>query len=403
MDRELNVKINMGVTFLSMCEFLKPVEFIPLCNRRYTLVYLFILCISCTEPVQPEFQFEEDLIFIDAIASTAPGASSVIINRSVIEFGVYGVQFVTGATVRFVNANNGLEVVLNEAGESYIPPADFSIGSGEEWKLNVSLPNGNVYESTPELVLQSVPINDIKVEYDPEITFLESEGELVPGHGISVSFDDPANEENYYYWSYRSLENLVFCAKCFDGVFRDGECIPFDITFLDPYFDYTCEIDCWRIRFPTSITIFADEFSDGKTISNLKIGDAPLYTKENMVIELQQFSLTPAAYQYFKVLKDIVDDNSGLNAPPPAALIGNLSNPNNPDEFVFGRFTAAATSVVSVFVERENISENQIEPKDPIITEPTIQSPYPPPSTFTAPCIETKFRTTVRPPSWIDN
>jgi len=363
----------------------------------------FIFFDSCTEPVTPEFEFKENLIFIDAWASTSPGASFVIINNSIIEFGVYGVQFVSGATVSFINVENGSEVFLIEAGESYIAPADFVVASGEQWKLKVSLMNGNVYESTSELVLQPVPIGDMQVNYDPELAFGVSENRFLPGHKISVSFDDPMDQENYYYWSYRSLENLQLCAKCVDGVLRDGGCIPFDIGFLDPYFDYTCEVDCWRIRFPESIAIFSDEFSDGKAVSNFSVGNSLLYTKENMVIELQQFSLTPAAYQYFKILKDIVDNNSGLNAPPPAALIGNLSNPNNPDEFVFGRFTAAATSVKSLFVERSNIEENPLDLRDPLIFEPTLNSPYPPPATVTAPCLESKFRTANRPSGWIDN
>ena len=371
---------------------------------RIALIAIFsIVFASCIDPVQPEFEFQEGLVFVDGLASTTPSSSFVIINRSIIEFGQYGVKFVNGAQVSFINIGDGAEIFLTEAGESYIPPADFAVASGEQWKLSILLPDGSAYESTPELVLEPVPINSIEVTYNPELVFRESLNKFVPGHAISVSFDDPAAQENYYYWSYKSFETLEFCEKCREGLWRDGECMPYPLGGRNvSYFDYRCEVECWQIRFPESIAIFDDRFSDGKLVSKLKVGDALLYNKENMVVELQQFSITPAAYQYYKVLKDIVDNNSGLNAPPPAALIGNLINLNDPDEFVFGRFTAAATATATVFVDRSNIQEPKLETRDPILVEPTFMSPYPPPATITAPCSETKFRTAIRPPGWVD-
>jgi len=115
---------------------------------------------------------------------------------------------------------------------------------------------------------------------------------------------------------------------------------------------------------------------------------------------VQQFVLTPAAYDYYKVLKDVVDNNSGLNAPPPAALVGNLSNPQNSEEFVFGRFTAAATSTASIFIERNSIEEAPLELSEPVVFEPQIASPYPPPATVQAPCTENRTRTAITPDKW---
>jgi hypothetical protein len=251
--------------------------------------------------------------------------------------------------------------------------------------------------------LQPVPITNLEVTYDPELAFREIYGgQFVPGHEVSISFNDPADRENYYYWSYRTYENLDFCEKCYEAVFRGGGCqgLPLS-TRSEPYYDYACQSDCWRIRFPESISIFDDSFSNGKSISKLAVGELLLFTREDMVVEVQQFSLTPAAYDYYKVLKDIVDNNSGLNAPPPAALVGNLFNPDNKEDFVFGRFTAAATSVESIFIDRTFIAEQPLETRDPINLEPTLNSPLPPPPTTTAPCSETRFRTAIRPDKWI--
>ncbi len=362
------------------------------------------LFLSCTDPVTPEFEFEEGQIFIEGFASTIPGASFVTIKESAIEFGVYVVNPLEGATVIFENTDTKEEVYLAGFDEVYRPPSNFMINTGESWRLKIQLANGRKFESTPETVLESVPITDLEVEYNAELEFREIfGGKFVPGHEAFVSFDDPSDRDNYYYWTYRTYENLTICEKCYEGVFRDGECLYLgNLATGFPYFDYPCESDCWRIRFPESIAIFDDKFSNGKSISQLSIGNLLLYTKENMVLEVQQLALTAAAYDYYKVLKDIVDNNSGLNAPPPAALIGNMYDPNDSEAFVFGRFTAAATSTAAIFIDRNGITEEALERRDPLKLEPTFNSPLPPPPTVSAPCTETRFRTAIRPELWVD-
>ncbi|MEP3207843.1 MAG: DUF4249 domain-containing protein [Maribacter sp.] len=369
------------------------------------VVLLLALCglqLSCTDAVTPEFQFEEGLIFVESIASTSTKASFVTIKSSAIEFGVYVVNFVEEASVEFENVATGEVVALIENRNSYIPPDDFVVRSGETWKLNIQLPNGKKIESLPESVLDVVPIDNIAVRYDPELTFREIYGgRFVPGHQVSINFSDPPDSENYYYWTYKSFENLDYCEQCVESIWRNGECTPVEIArFRSRYFDYACDIDCWRIRFPESVAIYDDRFSNGSAVTELPVGDLLLHTKENMVVEVQQFSITPAAYQYYKVLKDIVDNSSGLNAPPPAALIGNLSNPDNAEDFVFGRFTAAATSTATAFINRSLIAEQPLEFRNPIILEPQIASPYPPPATVIAPCSENRERTSNEPDGW---
>lgn len=381
-------------------------------NRSKKLIFisLKVICFyfsslfltSCIDAVEPEFEFIEGLVFVESIASTIPKASFVTINQSTIEFGVYVVNFVEGATVNFENTSTGEIVALTEIRKSYLPPDDFVVQPGDQWKLNILLANGKRIESAPEQVLEPVPITNIEVRYDSELVFRDNlGGKFVPGHEVSIDFEDPANTENYYYWTYKSYENLDFCEKCFEAVWRDGECTPVDIANFRPrYFDYACDIDCWRIRFPESVTIYDDRFSDGKMVNKFPVGELLLYNKENMVVEVQQFSITPAAYNYFKVLKDVVDNNSGLNAPPPAALVGNLFNPDDDEDFVFGRFTAAATSSASIFINRNLIEGSAIETSQAPVFEPQIASPYPPPATVIAPCVENKERTGVQPEKW---
>ncbi len=373
-----------------------------MCNKTFLLFFIVLILISCSDPVTPEFEFKEGLVFVEGFASTAEGASFVIINTSVNEFGFNAIQFEKGAVVSFINSDTGATISLTEQEEAYVPPFDFKAAVGERWELAITFADGTQYKSSPETILEPVPISNVNATYDPQLRYNEGKDKFEPGHAVSISYDDPPNIENYYYWTFRSFENITVCQTCFIGILRNGACTPTTVPATPDYFTYNCKTECWKIRFPDTISIFDDEFSDGKTTTDLKIADIPLYTKREILVEIQQFSLTPVAYEYYKVLKDIVDNSAGFNAPPPAALIGNMVNINNPDEFVFGRFTAASTTTTSIFVNRDGILENALESRIVEILEPVLNSPYPPPITITAPCEESRYRTAIRPEDWID-
>lgn len=375
------------------------------------LIFSFFLT-NCIDPVEPEFKLETGFIFVDGLASTIPKASFVTISESVIEFGVYGTNFIEGANVSFINTGANEIVHLEENIGAYVPPSDFVAAVGETWKLLISFENGTIYESSPETVLKPVEMTEIKSEYDPELLFRETSGNVnkyVPGHSVSISFNDPSNEDNYYLWGFRSFENMDVCEKCWAGIFREGECQDRINVTGEPYYDYPCETnDCWQIRLPEAVNIYDDEFSNGKTISDLSVASLPLYNKENMVVEIQQISISPNAYEYYKVLKDLLDNNSSINAPPAAALIGNMTNPNNSEEFVFGRFTAAGTSTKNIYIKRSDINENQLESIYELNLEGCEVCPFgecdegclPLQS---VPCTETRYRTAIIPSGWIEN
>ncbi|ASV29516.1 hypothetical protein [Maribacter cobaltidurans] len=68
-------------------------------------------------------------------------------------------------------------------------------------------------------------------------------------------------------------------------------------------FSYPCEVPCWRIRYNEEVSLFKDEFTNGKSIQDLSVAILTLYTKENTLVFVEQLSLTPKAYKYYKNIK----------------------------------------------------------------------------------------------------
>ena len=371
-------------------------------NKFYItrLFFLFIFFNSCIDPVVPQFDFIEDLVIVDAIASSVPGTTFVSVKKTFLEFGKYKAVFVTGCKVKLINSVTKEEVPLYEESGNYLVSADFSVQEGSQWELEVLTPSGKTYKSLSEKVPSAVSIENISGAYNKEMAFDEASGKFIPGHEIRIDFQEPSEKDNFYYFQYRAYEKELYCALCNNGVLRFGECVSqIDNPLAKEYYTYLCDQTCWKITYNQEISLFDDAFTNGKSISNLLVGRLPLNTRQDVLVEVLQLNITEEAHKYYKTLKDIVDNNSGFNAPLPSALIGNFYNPNDAEDPVLGRFTAAAATTKSVFIKRGTISQAPVSsfrvPQPELLGDP-----LPNPITYESPCIEKRNQTKVKPLLW---
>ncbi|WP_406685055.1 DUF4249 domain-containing protein [Seonamhaeicola sp. MEBiC1930] len=374
------------------------------------ILYQFVFFSNCVEPVEPEFDLITGLVTVEAIISNEEESSFVKIQESELGlvFGLYKNYPINGADITFVNTNTSeiVNLLENDEANIYLPPSDFVAEVGDSWELDIKLADGRHYKSFPEKIKEPVVIEGIDAEYKQELEYSVESKRFISGHEINVSFNDPVEEENYYYWSYKSFETKTICQECVDSFYRGGYCNDFGVyptpNQRDPFtITYECEVDCWRIRYNQNVEILEDEFINGSTVAQMPIANVLLHNKRDILVEVKQFSLSKPAYNYYKVLKDIVENNSGFNAPPPAALVGNMYNVNNSEEYVLGRFTAAATSKATIFLEREALQGTVADPVDLFFPE-SDSNPTPPgaPPVLYAPCVEGFYSTSIKPEGW---
>ena len=372
-------------------------------KNKILTVYLLSLATffySCIDPVPPQFDFKEDLVIVDAIASSVPGNTFVSVKKTFIEFGEYKSKFISGCKVTLINSVTKEEIMLSEDEDSYLVSPDFRVDEGSEWELEIITPSGKTYKSLSEIVPSRVPIDLISDTYNKEMTFDVSKGKYIPGHEIRIDFQEPEATSNFYYFQYRAFEQQTYCQICFYGVLRFGECISqIDNPAAKDYYTYICDEPCWKISYNQEISLFDDAFTNGKMISKLLVGKVPLNSKQNMLVEIVQLNITEEAHKYYKTIKDIVDNNSGFNAPLPSALIGNLFNQNDLEDPVLGRFTAASGSSKSIFVKRGSIDDKIVGEYRQSQTE-IFGDPLPSPITYDSPCIVGRNQTNQKPFTW---
>jgi hypothetical protein len=164
-----------------------------------------------------------------------------------------------------------------------------------------------------------------------------------------------------------------------------------------------CPGDCWDILYNKDLNVFTDIYSNGQPIANRLVAKIPYYNVRGALIEIKQQSISPAAYRYFKLLADQVQNNGSLVDTPPAALIGNIKNLTNPDEAIAGFFMVASVRTVKYWIDRKNAEGKNINPigllDHPLTPEPMGSDLTRPPF---AQCIVSLSRTPIRPNGWVN-
>src|SRR5690606_2560854 len=91
---------------------------------RITLIAVSLTVLTCTNPVSPEYQFVDGLIYIEGFVGNTEGSSYVKITESDVAR-YYRNIFVSGANVSFINANSQVRIELFEDNAQYIPASNF--------------------------------------------------------------------------------------------------------------------------------------------------------------------------------------------------------------------------------------------------------------------------------------
>ena len=367
---------------------------------RWRSLLLFALFgpTTCIDPVAPDYNYLSGFVFIEGEVTDKPGETAVRISESVLSFGQYSFSPISGASVRVIETG-GPELTLAETpaeSGTYKAPSGFAGQTGNEYRLEIVFPDGRQYLSTPEMLPKAVELDTIIPDFDPEYEYNDKKKEFHGAHRIRGEWQDPPGEKNYYEWRFLVYKKALFCASCFGGIYRNGECQPVASLSASNRYDYLCSEPCWTISPGESVNVFSDEFVDGNRVTGREVAVLPFESRYPALVLVSQYSITLDHYRFKLLLQNLSAETGGLNATPPAAIIGNIVNPNDPEEKVLGYFGASANRSKYVYIDRVNTPGTPFGGYTPNFEPP----PPPPASTPTAPCMETETRTGIKPEGW---
>lgn len=315
---------------------------------------LFLVASSCIDPYQVKVPEGEQILTIEGTITSAAGPHSVRLTRSDTYGSVFEglVRPVTDATV-IVRDDLGNVTYLEEDLEgrgNYRTPANFSAVIGRSYTLQIQLTNGKIYSSFPEKVNPAPAIRNLTYQSES----IPVEGELQDASGVSllVEIDDPAEENNFYYWR---NSPATYVLETRPDLFVDRES-------RAPAPKDCCEV-CYKTEIVGNRSFFIANDEDFNGLSTrIKAGFIPddgLRFANTYRIDLRQLSISAEAYRFLRLVRQQSEVSGSVFDAPPANIRGNIVSLDNPNEVVLGYFIAAGETSQRVYINGADLKFRQ--------------------------------------------
>ena len=374
---------------------MKPSHFLSL----FVGVLLLWFAQSCIEPFNANELPEARILVVESnISDLSSDQQYISLKYSRAQGLSIFDEYQAGSIVKImIDGSQQIDLVEKTAGFYYLPP-NFKVLKSKSYQLKFEL-NGQKYASLIEqLPVQAPSIDKIYQEFKPNSIAI-SATKLVSGHSIYVDYKDNLNEENFYSFKWKLWETQYYCKSCAggekynppQGCQRD----PFSPTFFA--YDYACGSPCWEIISSSIFNINDDKLNNGKNIFGKLAAQVPYYQSYNALLRLDITSISKEFYKYQLLVLQQSQTSGGLADTPPAPIIGNVRNLDNPQEPVVGYFAITSNASKLYKLDRTDTLGNIPISlfNHPINPEPV--SPFRPPL---APCVESPTRTQTQPIGW---
>jgi hypothetical protein len=299
---------------------------------------------SCVDEVElPPRSIASRLVVEGLITNEAPPYTIKLTFTGAYNSLIYGqAEIPVNGAVVSVKELGGRTVMLEQDALSpayyWMKDSSFTGRIGNTYQIEIILPDGTSYVSDPEELKPVPEIGRLYAEYRPRPETEISE----PDHyEILLDTKDPATPGDYYRWSGYSVVPRL----------STGEPIGFGI----------CCNWCWVPVYGSRSEVMTDLLVNGNTISRKSIMQSPVYYAGRHYVEVRQYSLTRAAYQFWVKFEEQRKRTGSLFDPLPASIEGNIHQVDKPDLLALGYFGASAVSTHRLTVPGDTLNPERLK------------------------------------------
>ena len=306
-------------------------------------VLQFLWLNSCVEEYWPEVDKYENLLVVDGGVSNQPGPYIIKISKSSpIDSAIY-IPF-AGCVVKIL-VDDGEEEVLTEfePGVFYTSPNGIQGQIGKSYKLNISTPQGEEYESSFEILKEVVEIDSVyaEVEYRNKSDY----DHPLAGYQFYVDAKQSVTDTNYFMWQMN--ETYHYQSDFFIHWYYTNRL--YDFHPMDSLFN------CWRTNRIKQIHTY-----NSSLLSNNKLEHFPLnyVSTQNRKLTIKyslwvnQFTMSKQAFKFWNAIQEQNSEQGSLYSHQPYQIKGNIKNINDEEEPVLGYFLVASSHSKRIFVDR---------------------------------------------------
>lgn len=294
----------------------------------YTLTACALFFASCEKVVNIDLSEGNKRLVVEGTLKhykdePSNGFQSIKLSTTYAYFDTDPDNAVRNAIVSIVDNTDDTITLLEEDAENpgTYTSSDLVAQLNHSYTLKVSCElNGTTEEFEATEILKPVTdIDSIYQEFVEESLFDEE------GYYARIDISDPASEKNFYKWD-------VFITRVDDPLGVPKSALE-------------------EVNGGTKREIIRDDEFLGENSTGISVYDNVAFPGD--IIRIDQFSISEEAYYYFFNFYGLIAESGGDI--PPAPVIGNIKNTNDPEDYGLGYFgVSSVTSKTITIVEDEN-------------------------------------------------
>lgn len=263
---------------------------------------------SCTDKIELDLPDGESFLVVEGFITNTDKSHEIKLTYTSPYFDDAPQPKATGANV-IVRDNDGVETVLeeNQPGVyTFEGPGEI----GKSYQLEIMLTDGGHFKSSFEQLASVVQIDDIYYQLSEDEPDEDDDQDPTDIYEVIITTVEPVGVGDYYRWR----------------GFKNG------IEYTSPY----------------DIFVASDEFVDGNPIDDFNVTD-DLYSIGDTVLIIQEH-IQRSQFEFMNLLVSQTADVGGPFDSPPAPVLGNIVDQNNPDKIVLGYFGTAGQAQAQVVI-----------------------------------------------------
>ncbi|GAB3918977.1 DUF4249 domain-containing protein [Larkinella terrae] len=208
---------------------------------------------------------------------------------------------------------------------------------GRTYTLRIQLPDGSRYVSRPELLAPVPAIEKFYAEYkvsDPNLLAFNS-------FQVRIDTRDPSEPGNFYRWQAMSYMPIWGGGNDPQGYYNRSR--PAGEGAYAPFYG------------PLT-NVLSDQLINGNRLEGQLVLTAPLVALGTQYMEVRQYSLSRAAYQYWVLYQEQLSRAGTIFDPQPASIEGNVRSVEDTNKLALGFFGASAVSRQRMVIHTDTIN-----------------------------------------------
>lgn len=319
-------------------------------DNSLTVVSIFLVTYSCTEPFEFEAEGFENVLIIDASITDEIKAQEVFLSRSFVSDET-AVQE-SGAMVS-IRDDMGVEYQFQEAEPGlYRSTIDFGAVEGRDYSLQVRTNDGDAYSSTMVTLPPKAEIEEIQAVRTTNERGIDGVAILANGIG-------PGGEVGFYRYEYEETYRIVSPLITFAELVVVSEDPP--LLELNPI-DREERI-CYNTQVSNVIAITDTEGFSENRVSDFQVRFIPQNDEiiaSRYSILVKQYTQSREAHVFYETLQEFSGIENLFAQTQPGFINGNISPDNDSGERALGFFEVTSVTSQRVFFSFEDIFPNEV-------------------------------------------